>query len=454
MPEDIPVTAPIQAKSAFLSARSVGYVLLTLVLLGSFFSVARKDWTELPLYLRAASRLKHGEPIYRHDERPWTYPALFALPFMPLLSLPVAVQAPLWHALNCAIVVFLVWRVERRILPYLRSDAGIVRRVPVWLFCLLVLVLAGRYVLSPIENQSHDLVVFLCVMLTIDARCTGADISAGFWAGLGAALKATPLLFLPMFLWQRRFRAAVAMVVVIPVLLLLPDVLCPANDGISWTEAWHREFLTAIQPGATANSRGAWHPWCQLNQSLAGTLQRLLAPLQLADIDPKEHQVDVSLIAVSPLSLRLATLAGQSAIFLTLLWVMRPGIRTGQSARRIRWMQFGQQAAVVTAMVLLSPTSIKTHFGVLLLPVVFCLADYGYQRRDPIVGVALGVTFVLGSLTVKDLLGQNLGNRVMAAGSVTWCALTLLLTTTYVVARRSRPRQSAERQPSATPLIA
>src|SRR5437588_6348434 len=132
---------------AYLPARAAGYGLLALVLLASFLSFSSKDWTELPLYLRAATRLRQGEPIYRHDERPWTYPALFALPLVPLLSVPAAVRAPLWHALNCAIVLFVVWRLERRVLPLIRGGAGTSRRAPVWLLRALVLLLAGRHVL-------------------------------------------------------------------------------------------------------------------------------------------------------------------------------------------------------------------------------------------------------------------------------------------------------------------
>jgi hypothetical protein len=452
MPAAPPTSPQPAGEFACLPTRTAGYGLLALVLLASFLSVTRKDWTELPLYLRAAARLQQGEPLYRHTERPWTYPALFALPFVPMLALPPAVRAPLWHALNGAIVLFLVWRLERRVRPLVQGSAGTSRRAPAWLFWALVWLLAGRHVLSPLENQSHDLVVLLSVVLANEARCTGADLAAGWWAGLGAALKATPLLFLPVFLWQRRFRAAAVMAGVLPALLLLPDALCPAKDGVSWTVAWHREFLTPIKPGEVAVS-SAWDPWCQLNQSLAGTFQRLLVPLPPTGRDPKLNQVDVRVLSVSPPVLRGLTLAGQLAVFLWLLWLTRPGALAGLSPQRASWLRFGQGAALVVAMVLMSPTSIKTHFCVLLLPVVFCLGDYLYQRRDRVVGAALLATFVLSTLTVKDLLGKDLGDRVMASGSVTWCALALLLATGHVLLRRARQWRRQERAEAQRPAV-
>jgi hypothetical protein len=441
----MPAATPLAP--AGISPRAWGYFLLCVVLLTSFLWFGFKDWTELPLYELAASRLQKGEPIYRHFERPWTYPALFALPFVPLLSLPPWLRAPLWHGCNCAIILFLVWRLERRVGPVI-EDCALPRRSPLWLFWGLVALLAGRHVLSPLENQSHDLVVLLCVWLAIEAHCAGAELTAGWWAGLGAALKATPLLFLPVFLWQRRYRAAATLAISVPVLVLLPDLLYPSRDDPSWTVAWHREFLTAIRPGETAVS-SAWDPWCQLNQSLAGTLKRLLVPLPAVGRDLRLRQVDVSVLSVSPALLRCATLVGQSGVLLSLLWVTRSGVLAGLSARRAAWGRFGQGAAVATAMVLLSPTSIKTHFGVLLLPVVFCLVDYLYVQRDRVVGGGLLLTFLLGTLTAKDLIGKDLGNQLMASGSVTWCALALLLATGQVLLQR--PRQWRQQQPD-TPV--
>ncbi len=307
--------------------------------------------------------------------------------------------------------------------------------------CLVLL--AGRHVLSPLENQSHDLIVFLCVVLAGTAWSAGREVSAGWWAGLGAALKATPLLFLPVFLWQRRFRAAAVMVVVMPALTVLPDLLFPASDGISWTVAWHREFLGNIQPGETAASPRAWDPWCQLNQSLAGTLRRLLVPLPPGR-DPILNQIDVSVLSAGPLTVRLVTLAGQGAIFLGLLWLTRRGALAGLTAQRAAWCRFGQVAALATAMVLLSPTSIKTHFCVLLLPATFCLGEFLYQRRDAIVGLVLVAVFIFSTLTVKDLIGGTLGNPIMAAGSVTWCSLGLLVATGSALSgvTRRRPGQA------------
>jgi hypothetical protein len=298
-----------------------------------------------------------------------------------------------------------------------------------------------------LENQSHDLLVFLCAMLAVDALCAGRDRTAGFLAGLGAALKATPLLFAPVLLWQRRLAATAVLLLALAGFTLLPDLLFPANDGVSWTVSWYRTFLTSVGPGESASS-SAWRPWNQLNQSLAGTMYRLFTPLR----EPEPDQFDVCLAELHPRTLRLVTLSGQLAVLAWLFWVTGPRRAQELSDGDKEFRRLGEGAALVTAMVLLSPTSIKTHFCVLLLPVAFCLADFLYRRRDPIVGAALAAVFILGTLTTKGVLGRPLGDWIMTHGSVTACALALYLATGRILLRRwgfARPTSEVAAAPRA-----
>ena len=401
---------------------------------------ARNRYSELPCYELAAARMLRGESIYRQDERAFTYPPLFAVPFVPLVMLPEAARPPIWSAVNWAVLVVIVWRLNRLLRPGMAAAGGTPpggRAAPTWLFWLLAALLAGRHVSAPLENQSHDLIVFLCAVLAIDASGAPgrrAELLAGFWAGLGTALKATPLLFAPVFLWQRRFVAALTLGVALAGLTFLPDLLFPAQDHTSWTVSWYATFLKPIKPGETAVAIGAWYPWNQLNQSLAGTIYRLVTPFP----DDNPDQSNVSVADLSPAALKYLTVASQLAAGLWLLWVTRPGLTRGLPDGERTFRRLGEGAALVTAMTLLSPTSIKTHFCVLLLPITFCLADFLYRRRDWLTGAALVVVFVLGSLTVKGLLGRTAGNWVLASGSVTWCTLAVYAATGRVLLQRAR----------------
>jgi hypothetical protein len=386
---------------------------------------------ELPLYVRAGERMLLGETIYRTDERSFTYPPLFALPFVAFTFLPPLWQRVLWYTINFAGLAIILVGLQRRLRPALPA-AGSGWAASLLLFWGLIVLLAGRHISAVLENQSHDLLVFLGAFLAVDAMCAARAKTAGMWAGLATALKATPLLFAPVLAWQRRWGACACLALTLTAGTLLPDMLFPARDGVSWTVTWYRTFITTIRPGETAASSRAWYPWNQLNQSLAGTCYRLFTPPT-----PDPDRYDVSLLHLDRLALRAVTLGCQMAALAWLLWLTRPKLTQNFTGDELSFARLGQGAALLTAMALLSPTSIKTHFCVLLVPVAFCLADFLYRRRDPLVGAALAAAFVLGTLTAKGILTKELGDHVMAYGTVTGCAIALYLATGRVLLQRA-----------------
>lgn len=443
--EPLASTAASRDQSGRL-VRVAGFVLAVLVVGGTTFLVS-KPHTELGLYLRAAERMVQGEAVHRVDERAFSYPPLFALLFVPMTLLPDAVHRPLWAAINVAALVLIFSRLQRRLFPAAKRGEVNPEGVRLaWgeatmlLFWMLVIALAARHLLAPLENQSHDLLVFLCVLLAIDSWCDGKDLSVGWWAGAGAALKATPLLFLPLLLWHRRWKGSAVLLATLAALTLLPDWLYPANDGVSWTVTWYRVFVAHAAPGESPDLQNTWGAWGILNQSLSGTVHRLVtAP------PPTLERYGVNLVVLAPAARRLLILLTQLTVLAWLAWVTRPALAQRMPAASRPMQRLGEGAAVVCGMVLLSPTSIKTHFCVLLLPIAFCVADF-LRRRDPFVGIALLLTFVLGTLTVKDLLGTELGNVVLAAGTVTAFTLALYVATGRVLLQRAREYRLADQQ--------
>ena len=60
--------------------------LVALALVLGVIPILRKSTSELPVYTTAAERLWNSEEIYRLDDaKPFTYPPLFAMPFLPLV---------------------------------------------------------------------------------------------------------------------------------------------------------------------------------------------------------------------------------------------------------------------------------------------------------------------------------------------------------------------------------
>jgi hypothetical protein len=392
---------------------------------------------ELNVYLVAANRMLRGDPIYKPGYDPtsntesFTYPPFFAFVFIPLALLPQAWQRPAWAMLLSTALVTILWLLQRCVSPGLRAKQN-APVVSTYIFWGLVALLGARHVLAIVEIQSHDALTLLLLMACVYSICQSRNKLAGMYAGLGTACKVTPLLFGPVFLWQRRWTAAACVVLAAMAATLLPDLLTPSRDGKLWVETWYRTFIANVHLGEPADLTDVWPKWNESNQSLPGTIYRLLN-------SSGDESRDVTAWNVGPHITTVVTLAVELWVFGLMLWAVWPQRAAGHLSndeRRFYW--FGQCAVIVTAMPLLSPMSCKCHFGVLLLPISYCLADFLYRRKDFFVGGLLVIVFILGSLSVKGLLGFGLGQHMSAYGTVTWCALALLLAATRTLHLRAQ----------------
>ena len=414
------------APSSGTPQRLVLLALIVAAAIAAWFPFRSRPTSELPVYVEGAVRMAEGEPIYRKtDPKPFTYPPFFALPFLPLTKIAREQHRLVWYAANLvalALIAWLIARLARDLEPMLGMRT---------VFWVGVLVISGRHLSSVLENQSHDLLIALLVLAGVDAWRRERGLWAGAWWGIAAACKATPLLFLLPLLVRREVKPLVTQIGVATLLTLLPDLLYPQSGGKLWVVAWFETFLSGLAAGGTASAEGAWTAGSFLNQSLSGTLHRLTTSV----VTPSGFVQDVALVDLGPTPRRLVILISQLATLSFLAWISlrRPG---GQRQRGNDCI--GIAAAVVCGMVLLSPMSSKSHFCVLILPAAYCMQVW-IATRDRLLGVLLIVWTLLGSFTVKGLLGIELGNMFLAYGSVTWAALLGLVSSARgLTARRSQ----------------
>lgn len=404
----------------------------------SIFAVAayvpflRKEPSELQVYVTAAERMAADERIHRpEDDKPFTYPPFFAVPFLPFAVLPKEpwFQRTIWYVANLGVLWWLIRFVERRI----RLEATDERPA---LFWVLALALTGRHLASVFQNQSHDLLVLFAVALSLDAALSHRRTASGLLVGAGAAMKATPLLFFPYFLWKRRWLAAAAIVLAFAVLSLLPDLFFQSDTGRKYLEDWYQAFLSGMDPSdlgapAVASQPGVWRAWNPLNQSLSGTIYRLFTPAP-----PRDGYVDVAIAVLSPRTIKLVTCAAIASLLALFLYVTRP-VRQHEEEREWRLRLCGEFGLFLCGMVLFSPMSSKSHFCVLLIGQAFLVAHV-MRRRDGISVAMLAAIAALAILTTRTVLGRDLRNAVLACGTVTWGALLTALAVGRVL-ERSRP---------------
>jgi hypothetical protein len=403
------------------------------LLIGVLFAVAiavglsnthHKEVSELDVYTRGAERMMAGEEVYRNDEpKPFTYPPAFALPFVGFHWIPQSAHRTAWFFVNLSVFLAVFLLLRRLMLQFLASRGNGPPRVA-WIW-LVVFLLAGRHVAAVFENQSHDLLVLLVVMLGTWFSARTRDSLAGAAFGIGAAFKATPLLFAPILFWQRRFVAALAVIVATAGMLWLPDLIFPRADGGHWVLAWYHTFVSGIGVGETAEAEGAWSAWNFLNQNLGSSLYRLLTPVSTIP----DKVWDVSLASPGAGGLKAITLILQVAILAFIAWSVRPRLAAEDSDSERSFRRVGEAGLVACGMVLLSPMSSKAHFCVLIIAMLFTVTHYFAVRRDVIQLLLLICVLVTGTLTMKGLVGTSLGNEFLARGSVCWSTVLVLLAT-------------------------
>lgn len=418
-------------------------LLLAVLVAGGWYfgSRAKTNDRELPVYVTGAERMAAGAEIYRGglDQKPFTYPPFAAVPFVPFTRLDEDWRAPVWFGVNFLILLAIC----RWLHAHARREAPGLGAPRLRWFWVLTVLLGVHHVLSVFANQSHDLLIAGALALTAAAWCRGSAL-AGAGAGLGAAIKATPMLFLCLFALRARVLATLALVAAVVGLSWLPDWWFPRGDGRSWPIAWYEIVLRGLDIGGAASGASAWNAHSYLNQSLSGTLMRLLTPV----VTPGAFvEADVALVNLSPGACTWISRVLQLGVVALIAWGVRGAARAVRGAADPAGVQrtlgLGEVAAIACGMVLLSPQSSKSHFCVWLFPAAF-LADRALRgRRDALLWVLLGAAIVLGPLSGKDLVGKQLGIRLNVYGNVTWCTVLLLLATVRTL------RTDAARSPAA-----
>lgn len=249
-------------------------------------------------------------------------------------------------------------------------------------FRILTLVLSLKFMLAVLENQAFDSIALTFVLLGLLALVSERSILAGAGFAVAAALKVTPLIFLPYLLLKRRFAGAAAFVVVLIFLTLLPDILLPPKE--SWhVTVWLREVvLGPFFSDPTSIKLPFWLGNTPMNQSFHGALARIVKE------GDQSQQFALALRIVSGLYILVV-----SALML-------------KSLRHNRLIAVDGALLVISAL-LLSPVSSQSHFVGLMLPysilVAALIRGHSTSASNAVVLLA---SFVLATATSNDLVGR------------------------------------------------
>ena len=219
------------------------------------------------VYMAGAHGLFSGA-LYSQPTRGdlFTYPPFAALVFVPLAWLPSTTAAQVvWALLNEAAVLALLTIAIRAVRPDLPRRS---RRL--WALGLAAPVLFLDPVLLAIRHGQVDILITVLVVwdLVGARRLAGRTVPQGVATGLAAAIKLTPLIFVPYLVLTRRFKAAWRCIGTFVAAEAIAFAISPGASKAYWTH----DLFDYKRVGGSLGLQGLFAP---TNQSLLGALARI-----------------------------------------------------------------------------------------------------------------------------------------------------------------------------------
>lgn len=390
-------------------------VLLLLVIVAAYYPRFASRPDGMTLYPLGAEALLHGQAL-EVGAQGFTYPPFFAFVMIPFVPLPMWLRNLVWYAVLVG-TTWLSYRLCERLTVASFPELSQGKKI-FWLR-VLSLVLSLKFMLAVLENQAYDVIVFLCVLAGLWGMQAGKDLRAAAGFALAAALKATPLLFLPYLLLRRRVKLFLLCVVFYASFSFLPDVFftpqgAPHGYFVTWV---HDLAVGSVRNKPLAEQTRHWEQANLLNQSLRGMVYEFA------------HQASG---AMSRRNVLLAVYLGFALIVFVLL------LRSGRTPQALLL----DGSLLLISMLMLSPQSSKSSFVALMLPYVVLSACVLQEPRARwIGGSVLAASFALTTLTSKGIIGKRLAEVCLTSGCVTVGTLVLLVFIGYLVLRRQgRPQ--------------
>jgi alpha-1,2-mannosyltransferase len=237
---------------------------LALAVAYGLYIALRTYEVDLGVYLRLGGRYVFTSHLYSfvlpNTRLPFTYPPFAALLFAPWQRafVSVGLVQSVWTMGNLAALIGVLVLSVRLVKPSLD-------RVATWRLALalsLPAVLLNPVLITIGFGQVNLFVTFLVMWdLLSDRRIGKRQMPLGVATGLAAAVKLTPLLFVPYLVMTRRWRGAATSVVTFAACELVSFTVSPASSKAYWTKA-------IFQPGRAGDLT------IVNNQNLWGVLDR------------------------------------------------------------------------------------------------------------------------------------------------------------------------------------
>jgi len=388
------------------------YYFLTIAAIFSFILIRRGG--DLAGYLAMGRRVLDGEWIY-FDPMITKWPPFFSLlcaPLALLASPTVYLARGVWLFLNYVALLVVLHFIARFIydkpLSLRLETAGL---TPASAELFIPILLTFRYLLSNLEHLQINLILFAMVLGGLSLQKNKQEFRGGMLIGAAIALKIMAIVFVPYFIYRRRWRSA-AFVTLWTVLFSLSPILV-----FGWDKFW--EYVNAFR---AALDLGWWVG--SMNHSVFAMWDRLIG----WGMVPFMHRVTVGLPASGNPIVRVASILSLAIVALVSVWVFRKEPRD-RFRGRVTWGELAEWSIVFIVGTLFGTVSWNAFLVVLLLPNALLFAVWRSpidQKTRRIALAAMIVSFALSVISTPGFVGHTFAVILEMSSIITMAVLILL----------------------------
>lgn len=373
------------------------------------------------LWMEVGRRVLDGRDLYSHaagEGIRYMYPPFPAVVFMA----PLAAGGPLLVVSVVVLLNLLAWSIS--IALSIRLVRGRLRGVPAAMVAFPAAATAP-YVWDNFFLGQPNLVLLALMLAGFNLLIGRRHVVAGACFALAAAVKAFPILVLPYLLYRRCWRASIAMVGALAILLVL--VPAPFRGlGRNARELGEWAFAVMEPSGSRLGAGGAAMDWG--NQSLFGLIHRLTRPLPLRGSSGSDT-FTVNLVSMKPQYAQ--TVVGAVGLAAAVLFIRWTAWR--RAPERMR--SAVEAAALLVLMLVFCPVS-RTYMFCWLMPSAAVWIHLVVDRRsDPGERTVLVIGGIAAFGLLATALTQGLTPVPQALGVTTVGAVLL----SAMLLRRIRP---------------
>jgi|GEM_PF-1354352 len=396
-----------------LIMRSKTKIIFLTVLLGIYIisaaQVLHKAKTNRTAFLRwtlYTEMLSRGEILYDSENEQYPNLPIMALILMPFHAMGPVTGSLAWLTLKYLLILIIFWTTAK-------VSRGNGAPWPGWAL-LVLLLLSTRVFISDLSHGNINLIIGVLIAVAMLCSYQEKDFLAGLAIGLAAVLKVTPVLFVPYFVYKRRWLSlSGSFVGILLFVWLVPGLILGFDFNKELTIAWYKQMVHPFLTGKPVS----YIQTIYMNQSFTGLFYRLLSDTvaMAANAGRGYCELKINLFSFEQQTVSLIVRIASISVLACLVAFCR----TPRHERK-HLGNLGEFALVFLAMMFLSERSWKHHYVLLILAHGFLLyfliimRPTGWRKWVPLSSLIVAV--FCHSLISDSTLGHYRSNIAEAYG--------------------------------------